>query len=158
MSIQPVTLLNAAAATGAGAVLDLSVDPRYVGGPHSFVVNDTFVGTVAIEASFDNGVSWFVLGSYTAPTMITHVGVFSRLRGNVTAYTSGAITVSVLYGRLQDLTALQTDITTLLGRLTATRAGYLDNLLNLDTKVSTVSAKANIDNLIKQLRIGNQIT
>ncbi len=150
MSTQLTTLLDAVAATGPGASLDLSVDPRYQGGAHSFAVTGTFVGTVAIEGSVDGGTTWYTLGTFTdGGGLLERSGVYSHLRGNVTAWTSGTITLQVRYGRLQDLKA---DLDTLLGRLTQTRAGYLDNLVRLDTRVSSVSAKANIDNLIKQLR------
>ncbi len=150
MSTRLTTLLDAAAATGPGTALDLSAEPRYQGGAHSFEVSGTFVGSVAIEASVDGGTVWHPLGTFTdGGGLLNAGGAYTQLRGNVTAYTSGAITLTVRYGLLQDLKA---DLDTLLGRLTQPRAGYLDNLVRLDTKVSGVSAKANIDNLIKQLR------
>ena len=154
MSTQLTTLLDAVTATGPGASLDLSVDPRYQGGAHSFVVSGTFTGTVVIEGSVD-GTTWYSLGTFTdGGGLLERDGVYALLRGNVTALTSGSITLKVRYGRLQDLKA---DLDTLLGRLTQTRAGYLDNLVRLDTAVSSVSAKANIDNLIKQIRAQTSI-
>lgn len=47
--------------------------------------------------------------------------------------------VSTLAG---DIASVQADTTTLLGRLTATRAGYLDNLPNLDATVSSRQSAA----------------
>lgn len=177
MSSDIQTLLNAVAATGTGTAFDLSVLPGYHGGAHTFVVSGTFVGVVNIEGSIDDGVSWIVLATFTdGGGSYNDGGVYTHIRGNVTAYTSGNITLKARYGLLQDLKA---DIDTLLARLTSVRAGYLDelaaanlptditelltrlssgratlldNLTRLDVAISTVSATAQLTDLIKQLR------
>ena len=157
MSSDITTLLNAVAATGAGAQFDLSALARYMGG-QSFEVSGTFVGSVDIEASIDAGVTWHVLQTFTdAGGLYSDHGVFTHIRGNVTAWTSGSISLKARYSLLEDLntlmTTLQTDITTLKNRLTAARATLLDNLTRLDTTISGISATAQLENLIKQLRI-----
>lgn len=150
MSTQLTTLLNAVSSVGAGTSLDFSTDERYQGGSHSFEVSDTFVGSVQIQGSIDGGVTWHVLTTFTDGGGLFNVGgAYTDVRGNVTAYTSGSITLKVRYGRLQDL---KTDLNTLLTRLSSARATLLDNLNRLDVAVSTVSASVQINDLIKQLR------
>ena len=87
---QKVTLLNAVAATGAST----DVDP--VSGEYSFQVTGTFVGTVAFEATID-GTNWEELGTATAEGLTHYTGkLVSSVRANVTAYTSGSITVTFI--------------------------------------------------------------
>ena len=90
-----VTLLNAAAATGAGSTVEPALDPdeQYQNLPVQ--VTGTFVGTVAVEVSLD-GVTWYAFTSKTAVEAFT-IPFFPFVRGNVTAFTSGAITVKLGY-------------------------------------------------------------
>lgn len=155
------TLLNAVTTTGAGTALDLSAIERYQGGEITVEISGTFVGTVAIEVSLD-GTTWYTYVTATAPGLKTMIGTFHSIRGNVTAYTSGSITMKANYPMLQDL---KTDIDTLLARLTAARAGYLDELdaANLPADVAGVladiatmqtdltAAKADITTLLSRL-------
>lgn len=184
MSSASQTLLSAVVAVGAGTAFDLSVLPRYQGGAHSFVVSGTFVGSVDIEASIDGGVTFFALKTFTdAGGHFPVGGVYTHIQGNVTAYTSGDITLDVRYGLLQDLKTtidtvstnintllsrlsaaragfldelssinLPADVTTLISRLTSARAGLLDNLTRLDATISGISVTAQIQSLVKQLR------
>ncbi len=135
MSTTIDTLLNAVSAAGAGTAVNLAAEPRYQGGQHTIEVSGTFVGTVDFEGLID--ATWYSLWSTTVPAMQTVAGAFSQIRGNVTAYTSGAITMKSRYPLLQDL---KTDIDTLLLRLTAARAGYLDELAaaNMPTDIDTL--------------------
>ena len=148
MSSQLATLLNAAAATGYGTTLDLTAIDSYLGGTVSLEVTGTFVATVAIEGTVD-GVNWHALGTYTTPGMATISGMFHSLRANVTAYTSGDVTLVVRYGVIPNIVALKTNVdqalantATLLTRLTAVRAALLDSLVNLDTAVAPINKAA----------------
>lgn len=177
MSLDLQTLLNAISATGAGSAFDLSADERYQGGAHSFEVSGSFVGSVDIEGSIDGGSTWHVLATFTdAGGLHIEGGAFTHVRGNVTAYTSGSITLKVRYGLLQDLASNITmllnrltsaragyldelaaanipgDIDTLVTRLSSARAGLLDNLSYLDQAISSISADTDIKNLTKLLR------
>lgn len=93
------TLLNAVAATGAGSTQDTrrergaDLDPDRQVESLAVQVIGTFVGTVAIEVSLD-GTTWFAITSKTAVDAF-QVAYFPYVRGNVTAYTSGSITVKV---------------------------------------------------------------
>ncbi len=83
-------LLSAVGATGAGSAATVNAP----GKARAFVVTGTFVGTVAVQVSMDN-TNWFTLGAaLTAPGIIESVGPWKYVRGNVTAYTSGAITLT----------------------------------------------------------------
>jgi hypothetical protein len=95
------TLQSAAAATGVGTAISMDGYDRV-----SLHVTGTFVGTVTFEGTIDD-TNWFAVGLKTsadgaAVTTATAAGAFklpadgpvlSQLRANVTAYTSGAITV-----------------------------------------------------------------
>jgi hypothetical protein len=83
-----VALLTAAAATGAGTA------KRCYAQKKAFQVFGTFVGTVAAEGSLD-GTNWVSLGSLTAPGKIENEFPWTYIRGNVTAYTSGAINMNL---------------------------------------------------------------
>lgn len=88
------TLLNAVTGTGAGT----AVTPIHNGGGHenlNAIIYGTFVGTVAIQGSLD-GTNWVNLTSQTAP-WAGKVNDFPYIRGNVSAYTSGSITVKIEY-------------------------------------------------------------
>lgn len=150
MSSNIQTLLNAVVATGIGSAFNLSALPRYLGGAHSFEVSGTFVGSVDIEGSIDGGFTWHALSTFTdVGGLYSNTGIYTHVRGNVTAWTSGSITLKARYGLLQDL---KTDIDTLLTRLSSARAALLDNLTRLDAPISGISAVAQLENLIKQLR------
>ena len=152
MSDTLVTLLNAVSAAGAGAETVLTAD-NYSGGGHSIEVSGSFVATVEFEARIDT--NWVSLGSLTTPGMLNISGTFKGIRGNVTSYTSGSITMKARYG-LADA-SLASDVQTLLNRLTDARATLLDNLNRLDVAVSSISAAAQIDNLITELRNWNKL-
>lgn len=95
------TLQNAAAAAVAGTAIDMKNESRL-----TIEVTGTFVGTVSFQGTIDD-TSWFPVGLKTAAdgaavTSATAVGAFklpgdgpelSQFRANVTAYTSGTITV-----------------------------------------------------------------
>jgi len=80
------TLLSAAAATGAGAAVACSAKDKVA---HVF---GTFVGTVHLEGSMD-GTNYFTLGNLTAIGKIANSEPWKFIRGNVTAFTSGTITM-----------------------------------------------------------------
>lgn len=95
------TLQNAAAATGVGTAIDLKGRDKF-----TLHVTGTFVGTVSFEGTIDDS-NFFPVGLKTAAdgaavTSATAAGAFklpidgpmlSQFRANITAYTSGAITV-----------------------------------------------------------------
>lgn len=94
------TLQNAAAATGVGTSLDVTGKSMVC-----FQVKGTFVGTITFEASNDGGTTWDSLKVFringdagattaTAPGIFqTSVAALKSVRANITAYTSGSITV-----------------------------------------------------------------
>lgn len=99
-----VTMQDAAAATGEGALLRVtSVDGTCTFG--TMQVTGTFVGTVTFQATVDgtNWVSLLMTNLTTGSTSATATapGIFratvaglKAVRANVTAYTSGDITVT----------------------------------------------------------------
>lgn len=83
-------LINAAgSASGAGTANAITKQ----GKPHAYVVSGTFVGTVKVQVSMDNS-TWYDLASYTAPAVLESTGPWAYVRGNVSAWTSGAITLT----------------------------------------------------------------
>lgn len=103
--IVPQNSLTAAAATGAGTAISMGAARQ----AQSVSVTGAFVGTLRLQGSHD-GANWFDLAvvsvSDTAAAKvldITAPGIYvsaspmpiNRLRANVTAYTSGAITALV---------------------------------------------------------------
>lgn len=156
MSTQLDTLLNAVTVAGAGSIITLTGSERYQGGDHTVEVSGTFVGTVAFEGRIESTGAWKAFFTTTTPDVINVPGTFDAIRGNVTAYTSGSITMKCRYPLLQDLAASITTLlanqTTLLNRLTSGRATLLDNLVRLDATISGISAVAQLNDLIKQLR------
>jgi len=62
-----------------------------------FEVSGVFVGTVQMEGSNDNGVTWVNIGAaQTAAGRLTDTVLWDLVRGNVTAYTSGNINVDLI--------------------------------------------------------------
>lgn len=67
-------------------------------------VSGTFVGTYSVEGTLDKDVTvatWFAVpngAALTAPGMIAIPMPLSGIRLNVTAYTSGTVTLKVLQG------------------------------------------------------------
>lgn len=88
------TLLSAVAATGAGDTLQIAhVDELTV------QASGTFVGTIQLEGSVD-GSSWGQIGSDITATgvLLSSQNIYKFIRGNVTAYTSGTITLKAIVG------------------------------------------------------------
>ncbi len=86
------TLLSAVTATGAS--LSVGTDSTK---PAFIQVSGLTVGTVAAEGSLDN-TNWATLGSaLTANGIITITNPPPYIRANVSAYTSGTITVKASY-------------------------------------------------------------
>ncbi len=85
-----VKLLDAAGAAGAGA--SFKVPRKTQLGDISVQSVITLTATVAFEVSNDN-VNWFAAGSDTADAMTDYPGSFIWMRGNVTAWTSGTVTL-----------------------------------------------------------------
>jgi hypothetical protein len=56
-------------------------------------LSGTWVGTVLLQRSFDDGTTWVTVGSFTANTEFLHENNSSNIiyRFNCTAYTSGTI-------------------------------------------------------------------
>lgn len=80
------TLLNAAEATGAGPVFNPPADATVR--LHATISN---TATVKLQGSID-GTTWFDLYTVTATEAFTS-DAWPYLRGNVTAYTSGTVTL-----------------------------------------------------------------
>lgn len=85
------TLLNAVAATGASASLSMNTTPQMA------QVTGTFVATVHLEGSND-GTNWVSIGNVTAAGSIANTAAWAYVRGNVTAYTSGTVTMVIAAG------------------------------------------------------------
>lgn len=89
-------------ATGQSASFAPAVDPRGTnGGAFNITLSGTFVATVKLQRSFDNGTNWndltavgVAIGTFTTAVSEVWVepeaGVIYRL--NCTAYTSGTVT------------------------------------------------------------------
>lgn len=81
-----VTLLNAVAATGAGPAQRCGVGKRTL----QCTISGT--ATCAIQVSNDNS-TWVTLQSPTSTTAYEMDAPWEYIRGNVTAYTSGTVTL-----------------------------------------------------------------
>lgn len=102
---QYLLLQSAAAATGNGAAITLTDPDNGALGTLTMQVSGTFVGTVTFEGTVD-GSNWIALlctnvNAGTTATTATAVGIFrvdcsglAQVRARVSAYTSGAITVT----------------------------------------------------------------
>jgi len=154
MSTTLVTLLNNVSSVGVGSSHTLP-SFLYKGGAHNVEVSGSFVGTIQFQGRIES--TWYNLLTFTTQDLQSYSGVFSELRGNVSAYTSGTIIMKVRYGLEADYTSelasiiaeqsnIRNETTLLIDRLTAGRASLLDNLSSLDGSV------ANADNSIKNLR------
>lgn len=55
------------------------------------LVSGTFVGTVTIEVSFDEGTTWAIFQTLTAVGLSNELPPCGRVRANCTAFTSGTI-------------------------------------------------------------------
>lgn len=88
-----MTLHDAAGATANGPTVDVG---EYEQG--SIQVTGTFVGQVQAEVSND-GTTWVALGSaISTPSLTAHSTINTRYyRARVSAWTSGAITVRVVF-------------------------------------------------------------
>ena len=88
----PVTLLSAVTATGASTAVQADA-----GQPAFLQVTGITTATVAFQGSLD-GTTYATIGTaLTADGIVTIANAPKYLRANVTAYTSGTITVKVLY-------------------------------------------------------------
>jgi hypothetical protein len=95
MADRKLSLLAAKNSTGAGTAFRIDVPAGKENVP--LVIHGTFVGTVSVDGSLD-GTVWQSLTSKTA-AFIGVVPAFPYMRGNVTAYTSGAINVDIFGDR-----------------------------------------------------------
>ena len=149
MSTQLETLLNGVTASGAGTGFDLSAVSGYPHGGHTVQVAGISGDTVKVQGTID-GATWHDIGTaFTSDGATTFGGTWKKIRGNVTIYGSGSITVKIMFGVLD---------TNVLTRLTAARASLMDNLSRLDAAISTratSSADSNITNLLKEFRKNN---
>jgi hypothetical protein len=84
------TLLSAVEATGAGTGVKSEVL-----GSVSYQCKGITTATVALQASID-GTNYETVASMTADGVASVAGPFKMIRANVTAWTSGAITVTAL--------------------------------------------------------------
>jgi adenosine/AMP kinase len=86
----PITLLSAVEATGASS----AIYPD--GAPVTVVISGITTATVAIEGSVD-GTNFEAIESKTADACVIVNPSTKFIRANVTAYTSGTITVKAIY-------------------------------------------------------------
>ena len=87
MAVQ--TLLSAVVATGAGDSTPVGYNVR----SYQFVLAGT--ATVQLQGSHD-GTNWFSIGAaQTASALVEATHAIPLVRGNVTSWTSGAVTVTV---------------------------------------------------------------
>lgn len=84
-------VLSAAAATGASEAVRCDNDVK------TLMVAGTFVATIHLEGSPDDGTTWITLGNVTAAGLVNVTNGFSYLRANVTAFTSGTIDSWIIY-------------------------------------------------------------
>lgn len=86
MAINSVT--GTFAATGVSAALPV------IGGAFNVSLAGTFVGTVVLQRSFDQGATWKDVVSWTAPVETSRTEIEDKVqyRYNCTAYTSGTVT------------------------------------------------------------------
>lgn len=89
------TLLNAVSATGAGDTVEPVQEADSIR-DLPYQIAGTFVGTVDIEVSL-NGTDWFALVSTTAFPTAGTIPYFPYVRSNVSAYTSGSVSVWIGY-------------------------------------------------------------
>lgn len=87
-----VTLLNGVAATGASqGIRTDGLTPAHV------QVSGITIGTVAVQGSVD-GTTWATVATaLTADGIVTLATPTPYVRANVTAFTSGSITVKIFY-------------------------------------------------------------
>lgn len=107
------TLQNASTATGDGNIM--SVDDK---GAAGLTVKGTFVGTIAFKGSADGGITWTARQCLTVDTFsgvttttttgqyLCHVAGLSHFKAEITAYTSGSITVIGTASNGSDIGAL----------------------------------------------------
>lgn len=92
------TLLNAVSAAGAGAAVEpdnkrgRSPESSVNTSKRTFQISGTFVGTVKVQVSNDN-TNWEDLITSTTTGGWESNAAWQYVRGNVTAYTSGSITL-----------------------------------------------------------------
>jgi hypothetical protein len=87
----PITLINAATATGASQALTPD------GAVTHFAVNGITSATVNIEGSLD-GSNWHLIGTaLTANGLVTVANPPRFVRANVAVYTTGTITVKAMF-------------------------------------------------------------
>ncbi|HNP66135.1 MAG TPA: hypothetical protein PKH39_19570 [Woeseiaceae bacterium] len=88
MTARVIPLLTAASAVAPGtAIYQPGINGSYI-----YQVTGTFVGTVKLQGSLDN-TTWVDLAEHTAEAG-GKVDSWLYIRGNVTAYTSGNITLN----------------------------------------------------------------
>ncbi len=77
------------------AIAGVMISP--IGGDFSVSISGTFVGTIAVQRSFDDAVTWHTIESYTAPTekVGLEASVQAQYRFNCTAFTSGTIVAAL---------------------------------------------------------------
>ncbi|MCK5432152.1 MAG: hypothetical protein KAJ03_05375 [Gammaproteobacteria bacterium] len=85
-----VKLLDAVGATGAGTSFKVPRKTQMGDISVQYIISAT--ATAALEVSNDN-VNWFAINSETASAMTDAAGSFIWMRGNVTAWTSGTVTL-----------------------------------------------------------------
>lgn len=88
MSIGQIVLLSGATSTGAGTAWPMATSRA------SFQFDGITTATVAIQVSNDGQQNWHTIYSVTSDQVVTISEPYVWLRINVTAYTSGTITVT----------------------------------------------------------------
>jgi len=98
MPLRPIhKLIDAAVATGAGSTHQLP-DKSYNGRKAHVQAILAGTATVVLQGSLD-GTNWYNMDSFAADEIAEHV-LPPYVRGNVTAWTSGAVTLQIQqYGK-----------------------------------------------------------
>lgn len=80
------------------AVAGTAVDCSPLDGTSVFLVGGTFVGTVQVEVTPDDGTTWIPLanGAFTAPGSLPIEHALKKVRANCTAWTSGTIKTAIM--------------------------------------------------------------
>ena len=92
-SAKTITLLDGVVIQGAGTAVDVPMYEKF-----QAQVSGITTATVKVEGSVD-GTNFFDIsgGGKTADALYTLIqGMYAKIRGNVTAYTSGTITLKVI--------------------------------------------------------------
>ncbi|MGN7612494.1 hypothetical protein ACQZV8_10470 [Magnetococcales bacterium HHB-1] len=102
MTLHLVPLIIQQKKEGIAQAHHLPMHQGYGGGSHSLEIFGHFRATVQLEGTVD-GEQWYTLASITdQPGLILVEGVFKALRGRITEYQSGQISMRICYSTAKE--------------------------------------------------------